>query len=61
MADKHNEPPALYLMRRRQLLQGAAASALVAGILPGLSFAQEGAPTEITPATPLPTCRATRP
>jgi peptide/nickel transport system substrate-binding protein len=42
---------ALYMIRRRQLLMGVAASALAGALLPGMAFAQEA--TEIAPATPL--------
>lgn len=44
---------ALFWLRRRQLLQGVAASALAGGMLPGMAFGQEAA-TEIAPAEPLP-------
>jgi peptide/nickel transport system substrate-binding protein len=52
MAEDYNELPILQAMRRRQLLQGAAAGAVAAGVLPGMVFAQEAA-TEIAPAEPL--------
>jgi peptide/nickel transport system substrate-binding protein len=42
---------ALYMIRRRQLLMGVAASALAGSLLPGMAFAQDA--TEIAPATPL--------
>ena len=54
MAEKRNDPPSLFMMRRRHLLQGVAAGALVAGILPGIAFGQDAtSATEISPATPL--------
>lgn len=43
---------ALYWIRRRQLMQGVAAGALVGAALPGMTLAQD-APTEIAPAEPL--------
>jgi peptide/nickel transport system substrate-binding protein len=42
---------ALYMIRRRQLLMGVAASALAGALLPGMAFAQDA--KEIAPATPL--------
>jgi peptide/nickel transport system substrate-binding protein len=41
----------LFMIRRRQLLMGVAASALVGSLLPGMAFAQDA--KEIAPATPL--------
>jgi ABC-type transport system substrate-binding protein len=46
------DPALLLWLRRRQLLQGVAAGALVGGALPGLAWAQDAA-TEIAPAEPL--------
>lgn len=43
---------ALFMIRRRQLLMGVAASALAGSLLPGMAFAQDAA-AEIAPATPL--------
>jgi len=52
MAHDNDELPMLLAMRRRQVLQGAAAGAVAAGVLPGMAFAQDAA-TEIAPAEPL--------
>jgi peptide/nickel transport system substrate-binding protein len=52
MAHDNDELPMLQAMRRRQVLQGAAAGAVAAGVLPGMAFAQDAA-TEIAPAEPL--------
>ncbi len=52
MTDRLNELPMMYLLRRRELLKGVAAGALVAGAIPGLGFAQDAA-AEIVPAAPL--------
>ena len=54
MADKLTELPMIAMIRRRQLLMGVAAGALVGGIMPGLAFGDTAAvAAEITPATPL--------
>ena len=50
MADKMTEPPMIAMIRRRQLLMGVAAGALVGGMIPSLAFGQTAA-TEIAPAT----------
>ncbi len=52
MVDMMNDSQALYLMRRRQFLQTAAAGAAFAGVLPGMAFGQDAA-VEIAPAGPL--------
>ncbi len=52
MTDRLNELPMMYLLRRRELLKGVAAGALVAGAIPRLAFAQDAA-AEIVPAAPL--------
>jgi peptide/nickel transport system substrate-binding protein len=52
MIDKFDGMTMLHGIRRRTLMQGAAAGAIAAGILPGMAYGQDSA-TEITPATPL--------
>jgi peptide/nickel transport system substrate-binding protein len=52
MAEMNDESPMMLMLRRRQLLQTAAAGALAAGALPGMAFGQDAA-TEIAPAEPL--------
>ena len=55
MADKMTEPPVIAMIRRRQLLMGVAAGALVGGMVPGFALGDTAAAaTEIAPATPLP-------